>query len=293
MSDLQVLWADLRYHRESADIFAAIAARYETRQVADPQDLLAALTHATPRLLCFDFDRPHLAGLKLVQRALEWHQDLPTVLLTEQHSEALAVWAFRSGVRDYVIKPVMAADLCDTVDELLRGPNERRQRRAHHSSQPIPIGACSGGVRAASLRTGHAAAYIRARPDRAMRLVELAELCNLSTWEFSRVFKREHGLTCRDFLVRTRVDRARWLLSETSMAISRIADAVGFKDLSHFARVFRRSAGVTATQYRQVAGGAERLPASLAQKSSIIAQGLPNSRPHPCLFSNQACGAPI
>ena len=46
------------------------------------------------------------------------------------------------------------------------------------------------------------------------------------------------------------IDKAKELLKNPALRISDIADAVGFQDLPHFSRVFKKVAGVSANEYR-------------------------------------------
>ena len=49
-----------------------------------------------------------------------------------------------------------------------------------------------------------------------------------------------------------RIERAKELLDYTDMAVVDIAEASGFQDQNYFARTFRKSTGMSPTQYRRV-----------------------------------------
>ena len=72
----------------------------------------------------------------------------------------------------------------------------------------------------------------------------------MGTFQFSRAFKREHGLTFREFLVRYRIDKARESLKNPRIRVLDSAFVAGFKDPSYFARLFKRYVGVPPSQYR-------------------------------------------
>jgi len=61
------------------------------------------------------------------------------------------------------------------------------------------------------------------------------------------------GLTYSDLVARARFDAAAKLLADSNAPIIEIALATGYSDPSHFARAFRRLAGVTPRQYRKQA----------------------------------------
>ncbi|HEX7753159.1 MAG TPA: helix-turn-helix transcriptional regulator [Novosphingobium sp.] len=79
---------------------------------------------------------------------------------------------------------------------------------------------------------------------------ELAELCRLSTRQFSRAFRASRGCTVSDFLAQTRIEMAKRRLG-TAQPISEIAASLGFATQSSFTTAFRRSIGVTPAQFRK------------------------------------------
>jgi AraC-like DNA-binding protein len=101
-----------------------------------------------------------------------------------------------------------------------------------------------------SRSTRAALALIEANLHRRVSLAECARACALSPCEFSRRFREEHGVNFSTHLLRLRVERAQTLLAAAPRPVSEVAFAVGFNDLSYFARIFRRFAGVTASAWQ-------------------------------------------
>jgi transcriptional regulator GlxA family with amidase domain len=79
----------------------------------------------------------------------------------------------------------------------------------------------------------------------------MALRCDLSKLEFGRVFHHEHSVSFRRFLLSCRIAMARDFLAEPHASVSQVAYAVGFNDLSHFGRMFRRLVGEPTTRYHQ------------------------------------------
>ncbi len=69
---------------------------------------------------------------------------------------------------------------------------------------------------------------------------EIAELCGMSPSRFCREFKTAFGVTFLEYLSQFRIAQAKRLLMNPQMCVSDVAAAVGFDDLSYFARVFRK-----------------------------------------------------
>ncbi|MFC5490497.1 AraC family transcriptional regulator [Dokdonella soli] len=83
----------------------------------------------------------------------------------------------------------------------------------------------------------------------------LARMASYSPWHFIRAFRSAYGETPHTYLVRQRLERAKRLLSASSLAIAEIALASGFENRCAFSRLFRQRFGVTAGAVRR--GGYE------------------------------------
>jgi AraC family transcriptional regulator len=73
----------------------------------------------------------------------------------------------------------------------------------------------------------------------------------LSSSDFSHVFKESTGMTPLQFVTRQRITRAHQLIRETSRSLIEVGLEVGYTSSSHFAQVFRRETGLTPSDYRR------------------------------------------
>jgi AraC-like DNA-binding protein len=79
---------------------------------------------------------------------------------------------------------------------------------------------------------------------------ELAALANLSTTQFNHRFRTILRMSPTEYLLSLRIQHARHLLTQTSQSIAETGTAVGFYDLSHFTKRFRKVTGMTPRAYR-------------------------------------------
>src|SRR6516164_7449579 len=94
--------------------------------------------------------------------------------------------------------------------------------------------------------------YVRSHLAESISIEKLAELTELSSFHFSRMFKQSTGMTPLQFVIRERMLKAQQLIRETSRSLIEIALEVGYTSPSHFAQVFRRTAGMAPTEFRML-----------------------------------------
>ncbi len=92
--------------------------------------------------------------------------------------------------------------------------------------------------------------HIQEHLDGDLSVAALAEFARSSPFHFSRQFKHSTGLTPHQFVLQRRLDKAKRLLENDSLAIAEVAYAVGFPSQAHFTSVFRRHLGQTPKAWR-------------------------------------------
>lgn len=81
-------------------------------------------------------------------------------------------------------------------------------------------------------------------------LDELAEKLHLSKPYLSKYIKEKSGKTFGEIVKNVRMKKARTLLKNTSMTVESIADSVGYQNVEHFNRLFKKKYDLTPVQYR-------------------------------------------
>ncbi len=81
-------------------------------------------------------------------------------------------------------------------------------------------------------------------------LDSLAERFSINKYYFQKQFKRYTGYTPNDFLLTSRINRAKELLRTGGDTVSQIAGQVGMDNVSHFIVTFKKREGVTPSVYR-------------------------------------------
>ncbi|TDZ80123.1 Virulence regulon transcriptional activator VirF [Mycobacteroides salmoniphilum] len=94
--------------------------------------------------------------------------------------------------------------------------------------------------------------YLENSLDSEITLAQLAAIAEMPVADFSKAFTTAFQATPYQFLLERRMQRARSLLTTTSMPITEVAIAVGFNTPSHFATTFKRRVGTTPSTYRKI-----------------------------------------
>jgi AraC-like DNA-binding protein len=101
----------------------------------------------------------------------------------------------------------------------------------------------------------------------------LARAAHLSPAHFSREFRRTFGETPHQYLLTRRLERAAALLRNTDWTVAEICLTVGLQSIGSFTTTFRRTYGVSPTEYR-----AAHPPSARARVPTCVLQAY--ARPH-------------
>jgi YesN/AraC family two-component response regulator len=253
MQSAQILWIDLRYNKHAACVGSSLPATYKVRIISLASEVEEAIQLYQPQMLCFDFDFPDQISLELLQQSKALHPSLPVVMLTTDQSTELAIWALRSRVWNYYIKPVSVEYLVSGIETPLKqGASETRGLRKNLMPQPvIPASSRPYRIKKDGASTAYVASYVQQHLDEKITLEQVAGLCGMSKSYFSRTFRCDHRITFQDYLIQQRISKAAGLLKDSSLPVTQIALAVGFADLSYFTRTFQRRVGLLPSAYRK------------------------------------------
>jgi AraC family transcriptional regulator len=93
--------------------------------------------------------------------------------------------------------------------------------------------------------------YVRSHLNQDLSIADLAQVAGMSPYYFMRMFKKSMHVTFRQYVIQTRIDRAKELLRSRELSIADIALQCGFTSQSHFTNVFRQSIGSTPRAYQR------------------------------------------
>lgn len=116
-------------------------------------------------------------------------------------------------------------------------------------AQPLRNAPYPGGLSTERLR--RVVDYIEANIGGPILLTELANIAALSTFHFSRAFKKAMNIPPVRYVWHRRVEHAKRRLRDKTAPLAWIAYECGFSSQSHFTTMFKSATGTTPRQWRQ------------------------------------------
>jgi YesN/AraC family two-component response regulator len=253
MSPLRLLWVNGSTTGVREAWIAAFATVCQLHEIG-VSELASQQASGDWDLVCFNFDYPEMASLRLIPDTKKRWPSAPILMLTMQCSLELAVWALRTRVFDLLIKPITEQEIercMQRVQEAVRARRSQSERRPPATLAQMPAEALYRPQTAPITRLQLALSHVNKHYACHLSESEVAHLCEMSPSRFCREFKAAFGVTFVDHLSQRRICAAKRLLANRSMSVTDVAAAVGFTDPSYFTRVFRKLEGVSPTLYRE------------------------------------------
>ena len=244
-------WADLTVSSNGRKTFpTGMEMYFDIHRFECQNSLDQIVADNSPDVVAFEFDYPDLDSLGSMAACKKANPSIPMIMFTLQHSEKLAVWAFRSRMADFLVKPVPQNDIerCfKMLTQMMGAKTGQGPRTVTGADIDVPLEVAAHVLTAESAFLP-AIYYVAQHFDMKIQNNEVAKLCAMSPFRFSRGFKEAFGIAFRDYVVRYRLRQAHTLLKNPNNTITDVAFAVGFSEVSYFSRIFKKYFGVSPSE---------------------------------------------
>lgn len=115
--------------------------------------------------------------------------------------------------------------------------------------------------------------YMRRAYAEEIEIGRLADEAGMSRWRFGHLFKTLTGQTPMSFLTDVRIEHAKRMLAGSASRVGEVAGSVGFKDEYYFSRRFRKTTGMSPTQFARGSTPEPRI-CSIQYLGELLALGI-------------------
>lgn len=91
--------------------------------------------------------------------------------------------------------------------------------------------------------------YVEEQLHQKISLEEVANYLHLNSSYFSRLYKKETGLTFIEYVIRTKMNKARELLDNTDKTVEEISYLLGYDNKRYFVQLFKKEIGLSPLEY--------------------------------------------
>lgn len=222
--ELKVLEKTVKKHFvEELEIFASSNGR-KASQICD---------EVKPDIALLDIEMPGMNGIELAKYIKEKYADCIIIFITAYDRFDYAIEAMHIKAFDYLLKPWKEERLCELINTAIE--NVRSMQKTDgivHSQKDIIKD------------------YIDRNYKKDISAKDVAGILGYSDVYFSKVFKQLFDDNFINYLTKIRIDRAKVLLKDVSFNIKEVGKSVGYADSNYFTKVFKRSIGISPSEYR-------------------------------------------
>ncbi|MBD5514964.1 MAG: response regulator [Lachnospiraceae bacterium] len=226
----------------------------------DGREGMELIRRERPDIIITDINMPEMDGLMMIAGLKSEFPDIQIIILTGYREFEYARRAIELGVSRFLLKPSKMNELEEAIEaatsrlEQMRISVTEQSGNNEKSSSGSEEGKEGTGEpennEANSFIVKNALEYIRENSQEKLRLVDVADQVYVSQWHLSKLLNKHTGKTFSDILNGARMEKSKELLKDPSLRICDVAEMVGFQDLAHFSRVFKKMEGMSANEYR-------------------------------------------
>lgn len=218
-------------------------------EAADGEAALEKIPKLRPDIVILDIRMPKLDGIGVLERLPEYGCRPQVIALSSYSDFEAARKMLSSGiVVEYLLKPASEDQLFEAVYKCIE-KIEEKNAYAKVQTQPEPEAESTGAARTAMIRT--VKQYMEEHYVEKLTLAAVAETIPVNASYLSKIFSEVEHMGFADYLCQIRMRHAKELLMNYTLRIYEIAGMVGYQDVKHFMKTFKKHEGVTPSEYRE------------------------------------------
>ena len=206
-------------------------------EAADGMEAMEKIDSLCPDIVIMDINIPIMNGLKVIEAARAKHPRMAFVIVSGYDDFSYCRQALRMQITDYLLKPVNYEEFGSCIDRLKIGLFRQQEAPSPEPQEERPITALTR--------------YLQGHLSEDVSLAVLSEEFHLSPQYISQLFKSEIGVNFLSYLTTIRLEHGKKLLVSSDLPIADVAQRCGYGDYRVFTKVFKKSEGITPSQFRR------------------------------------------
>lgn len=208
-------------------------------EASDGMEALAQIDTLLPDIVIMDINIPIMNGLKVIEVSRTKHPEIAYVIVSGYDDFSYCRKALQLQITDYILKPVNYEEFGSCIDNLKISIYESMAKKNPDLDK--------GDERVIS----SIMRYMQEHLSEEVSLSVLSEVFHLNPQYISQLFKNKIGVGFLAYLTNIRIEKAKKLLLSTSMSVTEIAEYSGYSDYRVFTKVFKKTEGITPSQFRR------------------------------------------
>lgn len=209
----------------------------------------------SPDVVLTDICMPGMSGLEMIEEARK-KREFYSIVLTGYSEFSYAKQALRSGVTDYLLKPVDEDELKEALDKIRK---QIQKNKEYKNIEEVTKNNIYTEVKewklfemaeeSVDFYVKKVYEIIKERYKEKLSIRIVADELGVSSSFLSRRIKNSLSSTFGDVLNQYRVKQAIHLLKKGDMRVYEISDELGFSEYKYFCSVFKKYTGATPTEF--------------------------------------------
>lgn len=222
---------------ENVEIIKAANGREAIRLYEEKQCQIALL----------DIEMPGVDGLDAADAIRKLDKFAVIIFITAFDEFDYAKRAIHVHALEYLLKPLSEQELTANLEEAIY--LSQRSDKRNPDKKTLPLENHHGNIKmnavADTIRD-----FIAKHYKEDISLQDVAGSMDYSDAYFCKIFKQCFDKSFLVYLTEYRVEKAKIYLGDPAINIKDVSAEVGYRDSNYFARVFKRTVGITPTEYR-------------------------------------------
>lgn len=227
--------------------------RFNECEIIDVESGRAAMEvfHSMPiHIAILNIEMTGMQGLEVAEHMRRENKEIKIIFLSVSEKFEYAKRAVSLRAMEYFLKPYSEREMLRIVEEAVEDYEGKEKNPTESFVWGNDTAHTPESINRLSMMVTMIEEYIRNNYKQDISMQDAARAINYSETYFCKIFKQKYGQSFTSYLTGYRMEEAKKLLLQPTVNVRKVGETVGYADATYFARVFRRSTGMSPSEYR-------------------------------------------